>query len=86
MECHDVSSRTRNGRLFESDEATAAGEKKCDRERERKIRLGRKENRPCVRPRKIKKREGMTKRHTHARISLAGSRRNVAVVVKRKRV
>ena len=35
---------------------------------------------------KKKEGEGMTKRHTHARISLAGSRRNVAVVVKRKRV
>ena len=45
--------------------------------------------RSSVRAAKEKKnggRVGMTKRHTHARISLAGSRRNVAVVVKRKRV
>ena len=34
--------------------AAAAGEKKCDRKGERKIRLGRKEDRPCVRPRKKK--------------------------------
>lgn len=54
---------------------------------ERKIRLGR-TGRSSVRAAKEKKKEGegMTKRHTHARISLAGSRRNVAVVVKRKRV